>query len=137
MITKVIVIYTNGNKIEYELNREEPVSKHVGFLCEQFNAGTAEHFVLQVETTKHYLEEGDLNKLEMSIPPNSSLLLKLKPPVAAANALNSLQDTNASVKKKAIFDLRTQLRVSESILKQLKNCFRMKCSQKSSLMGTE
>ncbi len=53
----------------------------------------------------------DYSRGEIPIPQGSVLILRLKPNLAAANSIQALQDSNAMVKKKAIFDIGTLMKV--------------------------
>lgn len=130
----VVVQHANA-RIEYETTREEPLAALVAIFCsvsctllshplsfsslffltaQRLHApGDPTQYCLQLEATKQYLEEGDLARLDSSLPPGAVLLLKMKPPLAVQSALSALADTTVSQKQRAIqiFEIRNALKV--------------------------
>ncbi len=122
MLVKVFVQFALNAKEEYELNRDEPIQIHINTLCMVIRKNAAftqqrygvenesVNYTLQIESSKHYIEAGDLLP-DLNITNGTVLLLKLKPNKAAEHYIQGLQDSNTVNKKKAIFELRTQLKV--------------------------
>jgi len=107
----IVSIQHNAQKIDYDLNRDEPLQTIIVNLCQRFNAiGDTSSFCLQLDSTKHYLEDHDLPNTSFPIAAGSLIYLKQKPPFAASNALQALQDPNIAVKKKVIFELKVLLK---------------------------
>lgn len=133
MIVKVAVRY-NTNKIDYDLNREENLFNHLRVLCavrdlqsrvlitykQRLQApGDPSQYCLQVDATRYYIEEGDLSRVELSIPAGSLLVLRLKPAMAVQSALAALRESSSNPKQRSIqiFELRNSLKVIISLIR--------------------